>query len=48
MMDEKQLKQVRYDVFKLGMTGFHKEKREDARIALAIKLGAKPPRNKVH
>lgn len=45
-MDEKQLKQVRYDVFKLGMTGFHKEKREESRVALAIKLGAKPPRNK--
>lgn len=45
-LDEKQLKRVRYDVFKLGMSGFHKEKKEDARVALAIKLGAKPPRNK--
>ena len=46
-LDEKQLKRVRYDVFKLGMSGFHKEKKEDTRVALAIKLGAKPPRNKV-
>lgn len=45
-LDEKQLKRVRYDVFKLGMSGFHKEKKQDTRVALAIKLGAKPPRKK--
>ncbi|XP_063857677.1 DNA ligase 1-like [Scylla paramamosain] len=45
-LDEKQLKRVRYDVFRLGMSGFHKEKKEDTRVALAIKLGAKPPRKK--
>nr|XP_053638253.1 uncharacterized protein LOC128692929 isoform X1 [Cherax quadricarinatus]XP_053638254.1 uncharacterized protein LOC128692929 isoform X1 [Cherax quadricarinatus]XP_053638255.1 uncharacterized protein LOC128692929 isoform X1 [Cherax quadricarinatus] len=46
IMDEKELKRARYDVFKLGMSGFHKEKKEDTRVALAIKLGAKPPKNK--
>ncbi|KAK3888934.1 hypothetical protein Pcinc_007035 [Petrolisthes cinctipes] len=45
-MDEKLMKRVRYDVFKLGMSGFNKKEKEDARIALAIKLGAKPPKNK--
>ncbi|MPC26441.1 hypothetical protein E2C01_019580 [Portunus trituberculatus] len=46
-LDEKQLKRVRYDVFRLGMSGFHKEKKEDTRVALAIKLGAKPPKKKM-
>lgn len=46
VMDEKELKRARYDVFKLGMSGFHKEKKQDTRIELAIKLGAKPPKNK--
>ncbi|KAK4301283.1 hypothetical protein Pmani_026567 [Petrolisthes manimaculis] len=45
-MDVKLMKRVRYDVFKLGMSGFNKKEKEDARIALAIKLGAKPPKNK--
>lgn len=47
-MDEKELKKIRYEVFKLGTTCFPREKREEARFALAIKLGAKPPKNKVH
>ncbi|KAG7154480.1 hypothetical protein Hamer_G018231 [Homarus americanus] len=46
VLDEKELKRVRYDVFKLGMSGFNKEKIQDTRLALAIKLGAKPPKNK--
>lgn len=46
-MDEKELEKIRYEVVKLGMTGFPREEREDAHVALAIKLGAKPPKNKV-
>lgn len=34
------LKQAKFDVFKFGIKGFDKEKQEDAKIQLAIKLGA--------
>lgn len=46
IVDEKAEKRMRYDVFKFGMNGFHRKKKEDARVSLAIKLGAKPPKNK--
>jgi GTP cyclohydrolase FolE2 len=40
------MKKVRYEVFKFGMSGFKPEKKEEVKVALAIKLGAKPPKNK--
>lgn len=47
VLDEKELKRIKYDVFKFGMNGFQKEKKQDTRVELAIKLGAKPPKKKV-
>lgn len=41
---ERKLKKMRFEVFKLGMGGFDKEKKKETRVALAIKLGAKPPK----
>ena len=43
---ELQMKQYRYDVIKFGMSGFDKHKARQAKIALAISLGAKPPKNR--
>jgi hypothetical protein len=43
---EVDMKKVRYEVFKFGMSGFKPEKKEEVKVALAIKLGAKPPKNK--
>jgi hypothetical protein len=34
------LKQARFDVFKFGIQGFDKEKQQNAKIDLAVKLGA--------
>ncbi len=34
------LKQAKHDVFKYGIKGFSKEQQENAKIQLAIKLGA--------
>lgn len=42
---ELDMKKVRYEVFKFGMSGFKPEKKEEVKVALAIKLGAKPPKN---
>ncbi|KAK7085137.1 B9 domain-containing protein 1 [Halocaridina rubra] len=39
---EKQIKSMRFDIYKLGMTGFNKRKKKETRAALAIKLGAVP------
>lgn len=36
------MKQARFDVFKFGARGLDKEGQNDARVALAIQLGAKP------
>lgn len=47
VVNDKVMKLVRYDVFKFGMSGFDKKEKEDARVALAVKLGAKPPKQKV-
>ncbi|XP_064081535.1 uncharacterized protein LOC135198066 [Macrobrachium nipponense] len=41
---ERTMKKMRFEVFKLGMGGFDKEKKKETRVALAIKLGAKPPK----
>lgn len=34
------LKQAKFDVYKFGIKGFDKEEQENARIKLAMKLGA--------
>ena len=35
------MKKARYDVYKFGIKGLDKEEQENAKIQLAIKLGAK-------
>ena len=40
-MEEFDLEKARFDVHKFGIKGFEKSKYEDARIALAVSLGAK-------
>ncbi|CAF1381946.1 unnamed protein product [Adineta steineri] len=40
------LEKARFDVHKFGIKGFEKSKYEDARVALAVSLGAKPPKGK--
>jgi len=37
--------QARFDVFKFGLNALSKKERVEAKIALAIKLGAEPPKN---
>ena len=39
---ELSMKQARFEVFKFGLRGLDKEGQNDARVALALKLGAKP------
>ncbi|CAF0766758.1 unnamed protein product [Didymodactylos carnosus] len=43
---ELDLEKARYDVYKFGITGLEKTKYKNARIALAVSLGAKPPKQK--
>ncbi|XP_076233184.1 uncharacterized protein LOC143178419 [Calliopsis andreniformis] len=43
---EREMKRIRYEVMKFGMSGFEKDKATEAKVALAISLGAKPPKNK--
>ena len=43
---ELEMKKARFEVMKFGMSGFKKNKAREAKIALAISLGAKPPKNK--
>uniref|UniRef100_S4NMQ1 Uncharacterized protein n=1 Tax=Pararge aegeria TaxID=116150 RepID=S4NMQ1_9NEOP len=38
------LKQIRHEIVKFGMSGFDTTKKEQAKIALAVSLGAKPPK----
>ncbi|CAK1599427.1 unnamed protein product [Parnassius mnemosyne] len=38
------LKKIRHEVVKFGMSGFDGTKKEEAKIALAVSLGAKPPK----
>merc|ERR1719334_2970793 len=40
------LKDARFEVFKLGVSGMDKKSRDEANTALAIKLGANPLKNK--
>nr|CAD7412226.1 unnamed protein product [Timema cristinae] len=42
------MKRVRYEVFKFAMSGYNREKKEEAEVNLAIKLGARPPKNKYY
>ncbi|CAG0905001.1 unnamed protein product [Cyprideis torosa] len=42
--NEFDLKKAKYEVLKFGISGFEKQKRDDAMVSLAIKLGAKPPK----
>ncbi|KAL0850512.1 hypothetical protein ABMA28_012301 [Loxostege sticticalis] len=39
-----ELKKVRHEIVKFGMSGFDATKKEEAKIALAVSLGAKPPK----
>ncbi|KAK2584520.1 hypothetical protein KPH14_006891 [Odynerus spinipes] len=41
---ELEMKRARYDVIKFGISGFEAAKAKEAKVALAIKLGAKPPK----
>lgn len=41
---ELEMKRARYDVIKFGISGFESAKAKEAKVALAIKLGAKPPK----
>ncbi|XP_045510063.1 uncharacterized protein C1orf131 [Colias croceus] len=41
---ELDLKKIRHEVVKFGMSGFDPTKKEEAKIALAVSLGAKPPK----
>ncbi|NP_001136353.1 uncharacterized protein LOC100233152 isoform X1 [Nasonia vitripennis] len=43
---ELDMKRYRYDVIKFGMSGFEKKEARQAKIALAVSLGAIPPKNK--
>lgn len=43
---EVEMKRARFDVIKFGMSGFDGAKGEEAKVNLAIKLGAKPKKNK--
>lgn len=43
--DEFDMKKVRNEVFNFGISGYGLEDQQKAKVALAIKLGAKPPKN---
>lgn len=43
---EKQMKKVRYDIIKFGMSGFEKPKAKRTKVELAISLGAIPSKNR--
>lgn len=43
--DEIDMKRVRNEVFNFGISGYDFKDREKAKVALAVKLGAKPPKN---
>ena len=44
--DEISMKEARFDVFKFGARGLDKQGQHDARVMLALSLGAKPEKNK--
>lgn len=39
------MKRVRHEVFNFGISGYDFQDQQKAKIALAVKLGAKPPKN---
>ncbi|XP_066581948.1 uncharacterized protein C1orf131-like [Prorops nasuta] len=41
-----EMKRARYDIIKFGMSGIGKDKAKEAKVALAISLGARPPKKK--
>ncbi|XP_077274615.1 uncharacterized protein LOC143904139 [Temnothorax americanus] len=43
---EKEMKRLRYEIIKFGMSGFEKPKARRAKVELAISLGARPPKNR--
>jgi len=45
-MMKKEMKKLRYEIIKFGMSGFEKPKARRAKVELAISLGAKPPKNR--
>ena len=44
--DTLDMKRVKYEVMKFGISGFKGAEAEEAEVALAISLGAKPPKKK--
>ena len=45
-MKQATMKQARFEVFKFGVSGMDKKSQEEANTALALRLGAKPQKNK--
>ncbi|GJQ88254.1 hypothetical protein Trydic_g13242 [Trypoxylus dichotomus] len=45
-VNEIDMKRARFEVIKFGMSGFDKQRKEKAKVQLAVKLGAKPPKQK--
>lgn len=43
--DALDMKRVRHEVFNFGISGYNFHDQQKAKIALAVKLGAKPPKN---
>lgn len=43
--DEPDMKRMKNEVFNFGISGYTFQDRQKAKIALAVKLGAKPPKN---
>lgn len=43
--DALDMKRVRHEVFNFGISGYNFQDQQKAKIALAVKLGAKPPKN---
>lgn len=39
------MKRVRHEVFNFGISGYNFQDQQKAKIAMAVKLGAKPPKN---
>lgn len=43
--DALDMKRVRHEVFNFGVSGYNFQDQQKAKVALAVKLGAKPPKN---
>lgn len=41
---EDDMRKFRYDIMKFGATGFDKAKKQETKVAVAVALGAKPPK----